>query len=186
MQPNDVNAQVQQIIATHKNKGYVPNNSNEINDKAGGWQTGLKEQFDYAMLKKDAPTIEKLLPQVPHEYKERFADEIEKIIPGRQTLSEILGTKVDIKPEPQKQYSQGMENYFKGKNDQSNISDVIRSFNESIKDIKTPDGRKNMLVFANQIMNAPETNLELSPFKEKVANMVMGISPFMPIKGGAY
>lgn len=45
-----------------------------------GWAPGMKTQFDYAILNKDKETIAKLLPQVPIEYKQRFATEIKDII----------------------------------------------------------------------------------------------------------
>ena len=48
----------------------------QVIESQGGWKPGTKVQFDTALGKKDAATIQKLLPDVPKEYQTRFANEI--------------------------------------------------------------------------------------------------------------
>lgn len=56
-------------------------------EQMGGWKPGLRTQFDSALQSKDVATVNKLLPNVPEEYKIRFADEINKVIGGSATSS---------------------------------------------------------------------------------------------------
>lgn len=49
--------------------------------KDNGWASDqVKSQFDIAMLNKDRETVQRMLPQVPDYYKQRFADNIGSIV----------------------------------------------------------------------------------------------------------
>lgn len=52
----------------------------ELAEKAEGWEPGMKQQFDHALSIKDAPAVKKLLPEVPEEYKTKFASDIKSIL----------------------------------------------------------------------------------------------------------
>lgn len=51
-----------------------------MSEAAGGWQPGLKKIFDTALAHKDVAKITELLPQIPAEYANRFAQDIAKIL----------------------------------------------------------------------------------------------------------
>jgi hypothetical protein len=46
----------------------------------GGWQKGLRAKFDRALLTNDIKEIKRLLPDVPTEYKARFASELTELL----------------------------------------------------------------------------------------------------------
>lgn len=57
-----------------------PGNIESIIEQSGGWKPGMRVKFDTALYKEDAKTIKALLPEVPKEYAERFADDIKRIL----------------------------------------------------------------------------------------------------------
>src|SRR3990167_2276956 len=52
----------------------------QIIEKTGGWEPGMRVKFDTALLKKNTEEIKRLLPKVPQEYLTRFKDQISKIL----------------------------------------------------------------------------------------------------------
>lgn len=54
----------------------------QIIEQKGGWQPGMRQAFDTALMNKDANTIRSLLPQVPPEYAQRFSAEISNALGG--------------------------------------------------------------------------------------------------------
>lgn len=60
-----------------RNPDNIPANANEV---LGGWGQGMKQAFDTALLNRDPATIIKLLPQVPNDYKVKFAQMIGQIL----------------------------------------------------------------------------------------------------------
>jgi predicted helicase len=61
--------------------GFMKMTPEQVIEQTGGWQTGMREKFDMAMFQKDAQKIKELLPQVPTEYKQRFAADLKKMLP---------------------------------------------------------------------------------------------------------
>lgn len=55
----------------------------QIIEKQGGWQPGMRQQFDTAMFNKDPVAVKALLPSVPPSYAARFADMISNILGGK-------------------------------------------------------------------------------------------------------
>lgn len=49
-------------------------------EQATGWRPGDKALFDKALLRKDAPTIRRMLPTIPQEYQTRFGKDIKAIL----------------------------------------------------------------------------------------------------------
>lgn len=52
----------------------------QIIEGTEGFKPGMRLKFDTALINKDAKQIKKLLPQIPKEYAQRFADAINKIL----------------------------------------------------------------------------------------------------------
>lgn len=50
-----------------------------------GWKPGMKTQFDTAIARKDASMLRKLLPEVPPDYRAKFAKNIDSILQTDQT-----------------------------------------------------------------------------------------------------
>lgn len=51
-----------------------------IIESSGGWKPGARAQFDAALLHKDIPTVQRMLPEVPGEYRQRFSKEIQDVV----------------------------------------------------------------------------------------------------------
>lgn len=49
-------------------------------EKSSGFAPGVRSAFDTAVMHRDAATVRKLLPQIPQEYKQKFAEEIAKVL----------------------------------------------------------------------------------------------------------
>lgn len=80
-QPSNIGAP----LATNPSAFRNPNVGGSLEsmaERAGGWQPGMRAQFDTALLTKDSNVLAKLLPMVPVEYKARFATEIANILKG--------------------------------------------------------------------------------------------------------
>ena len=71
---------VKRIIRENKAKQFSELNNEQIIEKEGGWEPGLREKFDKALMKKDKKTLKALLPRVPEEYKKRLASNIERVL----------------------------------------------------------------------------------------------------------
>lgn len=54
----------------------------QLAEQAGGFTPGSRAAFDTALLTKDVPMLKQLLPNIPAEYKARFATEIAKVLGG--------------------------------------------------------------------------------------------------------
>lgn len=57
-----------------------PNSIEQLNEQAQGFKPGLKKEFDTALITKDKELVQKLLPQIPNEYRTRFSTEINNVI----------------------------------------------------------------------------------------------------------
>lgn len=58
----------------------VPQMNGNVAEQMGGWGQGVKQLFDTALLNRDPATIVRLLPQVPNDYKVKFAQMIGQIL----------------------------------------------------------------------------------------------------------
>lgn len=56
------------------------NTIEQIIEQKGGWKPGMRATFDKALFEKNAMEVKRLLPEVPAEYKQRFANEIKNIM----------------------------------------------------------------------------------------------------------
>lgn len=52
----------------------------QIIEKRGGWEHGMRAKFDKALLEKNAAEVKRLLPRVPQEYLKRFSERISKLL----------------------------------------------------------------------------------------------------------
>lgn len=57
-----------------------PMNHSDLAEKLAGWQPGVKANFDYALLTRNANLVKQLLPQVPKAYLSSFAQQIGTIL----------------------------------------------------------------------------------------------------------
>lgn len=87
-EPGKATIKAVQDNLTKQAEPVKPQDLEQVVEQAGGWQTpGMKQEFDTALLMKDAAKVQELLPQVPEAYKQRFANDIAKLSSG-----EVLGT----------------------------------------------------------------------------------------------
>lgn len=98
-------------------------------EKATGWAQGDKVKFDTALFKKDAKTIEEMLPKVPEEYKQRFAKEISLLVQKKQ-----IADKVSKGLTPQMKAGITAQNQAQ---DMINAEKGVGSFGLSTKAVKT-------------------------------------------------
>ena len=75
-----------QFIKEDKPEASIPKQGSieQMAESAGGWQPGDKALFDKAILHGDAATIKEMLPRVPKEYQQSFANKIQGILQGSQ------------------------------------------------------------------------------------------------------
>ena len=61
-------------------------------EQAEKWKSGMKEKFDEALFLKNVNEVRNLLPEVPAEYQQRFADDINNVLGER-----VIGKEVEKK-----------------------------------------------------------------------------------------
>lgn len=63
----------------------------QISEEGGGWKPGREQEFNTALFHKDKATIEQLLPEVPAQYKAKFANEINAVLNEAPKLKMLPG-----------------------------------------------------------------------------------------------